>query len=495
MSLPPSTPQNNSYGRTAGIGAIWIMGSTFIAKAASFLSQLVLGWLLSQNDFGIYAMAISISSIAAAIQHGGADRILIQQGHRYRELARPILKLTFGLKLATATIISLIAPFAASSFGSQEVALLLWVIAGNIFINAPILIYRAKLTIDLRFRSLAQLNSWSAIIRYGSMISFAVAGLGPLSFVLPLLLVTVFEAVYLRLAVGPIPSDGQNLCRVLPQITSASIWIVTTAIGGAMVLNGDYLIIGSMMTQDQLGVYFFGYQLIASFNTLVASGLTSVLMPSFTKLINEPVRERAGFIKALKLMSLVFAPICAMILITAAPLVHLAWAGRWDAAIPIVQVLAIAFAANMIAPLTASITEAHGRWRLRACTVMFSGLTTMVAAYIGAWFGEIVYVAIAIGIQRVLMGLINTWIASRLTGCNYFHTLVEILPPFAIAMVCGGTAWSLSAFIFEPISQVTVCAAVFVTLWVILSRMLLWSRIQHMLHVFIPPSEKGGNSK
>ena len=40
-------------------GMLWSLLGTIISKGASFASQLVLGWLLSKEDFAIYAIAIS----------------------------------------------------------------------------------------------------------------------------------------------------------------------------------------------------------------------------------------------------------------------------------------------------------------------------------------------------------------------------------------------------------------------------------------------------
>ena len=57
------------------------------------------------------------------------------------------------------------------------------------------MVFQAKLSSDLNFRNYTQLNVLSAILRHGSMVGFALIGLGPLSFVLPLIIIALFETI------------------------------------------------------------------------------------------------------------------------------------------------------------------------------------------------------------------------------------------------------------------------------------------------------------
>lgn len=54
-----------------------------IGKFASLLSQLVLDCLLTKEDFGLYALALSLSSTAYLRRNGGAQQILVQKGDEY----------------------------------------------------------------------------------------------------------------------------------------------------------------------------------------------------------------------------------------------------------------------------------------------------------------------------------------------------------------------------------------------------------------------------
>ena len=49
-------------------------GSSLATRVGSFAAQIALGRLLSDEDFGVYAIAISIGALASVLRDGGAHR-------------------------------------------------------------------------------------------------------------------------------------------------------------------------------------------------------------------------------------------------------------------------------------------------------------------------------------------------------------------------------------------------------------------------------------
>jgi len=72
---------------------LWATLGTITSKSASFGAQLVLGWTLEKEDFALYAIAISWSTIAFALRNGGTEKLLVQSGRRYEEYAVPCFKI------------------------------------------------------------------------------------------------------------------------------------------------------------------------------------------------------------------------------------------------------------------------------------------------------------------------------------------------------------------------------------------------------------------
>ncbi|HPV84200.1 MAG TPA: hypothetical protein PK866_13775, partial [Nitrospira sp.] len=88
------TGQNSTkvVGSRITSGLVWSVFSIAVGKGASLIAQLILGWLLSKEDFALYAIAISWSTIVMALRNGGTQRLLIQKGTQYADLAVMYLK-------------------------------------------------------------------------------------------------------------------------------------------------------------------------------------------------------------------------------------------------------------------------------------------------------------------------------------------------------------------------------------------------------------------
>ncbi len=114
-----------SYGRAAVRGSMWVAATTALGKISSFLAQLVLGWLLSEDDYALYATAIAISSVVSVLYDGGMAKILIQRGHEYTNLARVILRISLVFNGLAATVLIVISLITTYYYQSTTLALLL----------------------------------------------------------------------------------------------------------------------------------------------------------------------------------------------------------------------------------------------------------------------------------------------------------------------------------------------------------------------------------
>lgn len=92
LSAHTGKDSTKGLGSRVTSGLLWSVLSIAVGKGASLFAQLILGWLLSKEDFALYAIAISWSTIVMALRNGGTQRLLIQQGTKYADLAVMYLK-------------------------------------------------------------------------------------------------------------------------------------------------------------------------------------------------------------------------------------------------------------------------------------------------------------------------------------------------------------------------------------------------------------------
>ena len=225
-------------------------------------------WVLSKGDFGVYALAVSTSALITSFQDAGAYKLLIQRASEYKTLARPVYQIAFASNCILAIILALLAPWLARFYGAPQLTLLLWVLAAYMPLNTPSMVLQSKLASDMRFKELSTIGAISAILRQAFTVLFALLGLGPLSFVIPVHLCAIFEWIAAWRLVGWLPREGKLTRDIFKDIWVTSQWIILGTLAKSLVMQGDYLVVGKLKTSEILGIYFFAFQLTAGFAML-----------------------------------------------------------------------------------------------------------------------------------------------------------------------------------------------------------------------------------
>jgi len=433
-SKPATLP---SYGPHAARGMMWVAAGSVVGKLASFGAQLALGWMLSKDDFAIYAIAISVSAIFISMRNGGVQRILLQRGRQYHRLASPLFKIALLFNLTTTGLILAVSPWAVDFFDSPALYPLLGIIAISVPLGTAAGVMNPKLGINLRFATATKIATASAVLRHGLAVSFALLGLGPLSFVLPLLVTAVFETVAAWWVVGLWPKGDPLTGPLLKTTLGASGWLIFGTVGAVLALQGDYLVLGRLETKATLGVYFFGYQLVGSIAAIFTSNFGSVLTPTFAHLSGEPDRQAKAFLKALRVLSFYVFPTFVFAALVAGPSVSLLWAGKWDQAIVVVQLISLSSTLHVISGLSRYLFEANGRWRIWSFTFIAGAVGTVFTAIVGAWVGDLFTIAVFISIYRFLYGIFTGLLGCWVCRVRLRDFFAAIGPPLLVCLACG----------------------------------------------------------
>lgn len=458
-------------GRAAIRGAGWSAVGGASMKVMGLLVQFALGWLLEPADFAIYGLALSLTVFTSAMTDGGVQKLLRQQPHRYSELVGPATVVAFGFGWVSAAILVALGLLSPRIFGVEGVAPIAMVLAANVGIYAPVAVMRSKLQIDLRFRDASLLEAVLTLVRGGLTVAFALAGFGALSFALPFIVGTIVEgAILLRIGAGRGLSLQGADARSVWAVIRATRWIMIAAACGALVLRGDYFVIG-VAAEPVLADYFFGFQLVASAMLLFTGGAYSVLLPVLARVTHDAARLRDAARRSVRLGAFVIAPASAATFLAAPAAIHLAWGGKWDGAIVVAQAVAISTATRGVALVASTAIEAMGRWRLRTLIEVVDGLLLVVAilAAIRLRGPDLAAIAFAVGLQRMLVGVLQVAVAGRAIGGGAWIAM-GWLARFAAPAVVAAMAIEATAR-FLPASATSVTSAViqlagFVAIWI-----------------------------
>jgi O-antigen/teichoic acid export membrane protein len=430
-----------------------VSGATFnalgamVSKFSSFIAQLVLGWLLSDGDFGIYAMCVSVMTFAF-FADGGLWKQLLARGAEYDRIAQPILKLQIAFGVATAVLLIAFAPVVARLyFQEQAIVPLLWLIAITYLLNAFTTVRRTKLLIDLRFKASAGVITASGVIRQFSSVIFALLGFGPLSFILPMVVASLFELVAMWRLVGPVPK-GEPLTREFAKpLLRSGAWIMLTVLGVGLSNRVELFIAGGSIDAKLLGLYYWGVSIAASTLVPVTSAVAGTFAAVFVKLAHDKARQAQAVERTMSAITLVLAPISMCLALAAPVLVDLMWNGKWNAAIPITQIAYISLPITVILSLSIMLYESHQRFRSGALLQLMDGGLAAVAACAIFIRGNIVDLAAANLVRIAVSSTITCLIISRFLEVPFVRVYAKPLRPLMLAVGTAGIFYVASGFV------------------------------------------------
>jgi len=455
---------------------LWVSVGTVASKLASLGAQLVLGWVLSTEDFALYAIAISWSTIVLALRNAGTQRFLIQKGSSYDEFASICFKIALLFNGIGFVLLALAAPALSQLYESNSLNVIIWIIALSLPLNTASLIFQAKLSSELNFGKLTRINIWSALLRHGSMAAFALMGFGPISFVLPLIVIAGFETVAGWYMVGAWPPNRRLTWQAMRGVLQASRWVMLTSLAGILVMNGDYLAISLLQTKETLGIYYFGFQLSFSLAALFTNGVEAVMMPAFSRLHNDQERQKVAFFKAARVLMLGATLACFALVLAANPLIHGLWGGKWDSAIQVVQLLALSLPIKLVMPLCRTLMEGRGEWRLVSTLLLADGIGTVLAGGIGAWLGGVMTIAVVVSGYNLVFGLMFCGFVTKRIGGQLGDMFVPVLSTFAfgsLALILTAVLTHVASIDDTELWQALGLVAVYSMIYVCLIRRFL----------------------
>ena len=174
----------------------------------------------------------------------------------------------------------------------------------------------------------------------------------------------------------------------------------------------DKVIISRLLGGAPLGTYAVAQRTVMSPVSAVSGAVSTVSLSAFARGQNEPAKLRSGASRAVGVVALVVLPSMVGLAAVAEQAVAVVYGPQWEAAVPVVMVLAPLAAVQAIACVTAAVMQAMGRadwlyrWALANCLV---GAGAMVVA--AQW-----------GLVGVSLGL---------------ATVVAVLTPFEMRMALG----------------------------------------------------------
>lgn len=448
-----------------------------LAQVSTQVSRLavsvVLARLLTPNEFGVVAAAMVVMVVAWQLTDLGTSAVIIQRESIDDALVSSVFwfNLALGAALSAVTLVGA-GPLAAG-LGQPQAAPAIRFLAAVSLLGAIGNMHHALLRRTMQFGRLATITIANAVVNSLLGISLAIAGAG----IWALVIGTVAGvAVSTATAWWFEPWRPSATCslRRLREVARFSIHFFWSNALAVVFGQLDKVIISRLLGGAPLGTYAVAQRTVLSPVQAVSGAVSTVSFSAFARGQDDPDKLRSGATRAAGVVSLVVLPSMVGLAVMADQAVAVVYGPQWEAAVPVMRVLAPVAAVQALSCVTASVMLAMGRsdwlyrWALANCLV---GAVAMVVASHWGLVGVSLALAAVVALltpfeMRMALGLIDMRLAAYLR---------PLLPHAAITSVMAVVAWLVGEGLDRSGAAVTTQLFVAVAAGAVVHLGLTWS--------------------
>ncbi len=384
-------------------GAGWVLAWRLGMRVLGLASTLILVRLLVPADFGLIALASGFMQTIDEMMSLGTEEAVIRQHDPDPDVYNTAFTLTAIRGLAVTLLVLVAAYPAADFFGEPRLGPVLLVVAALPLLDGIGNIGAVDFRRDLAFEK-----------------EFAIMVLPKLCGIIAAIVLHSYVAMLCGMLVNRTlrcvmtyvmhPFRPRLSLRAWRALVGYSVWTWVLSLAILLRNRADSLILGRLTNPATLGFYSLGSEIAALPTTELIEPLCRASFSGFAAARNSGDDVRETFLRLIGFAAMVTLPAGLGLSLIAAPLVRLALGPGWEAAVPVLAVLAIAGTMMVFGHLSLNLMSAHGLMgRLVGLTALGAamrvGLLLALVPPYGA-LGAAVAASIAIGIEQALTVLI-----------------------------------------------------------------------------------------
>jgi O-antigen/teichoic acid export membrane protein len=437
---------------TTNVG--WSAVAQFFRLGGQLLTTVILARLLPATDFGLIAMAMVVTGFVALFRDLGTSAAVIQRAEPSQALLSSAcwLNLVFGFALWM--VFASLAPAVATVLAEPRLVNVLQALLVALPITSLGAIPQALLEKASRFRTIALIESASAVIALSGAVWAAWLGWGVFSLVVQALLSALVTTIGCWIRCHWRPSLAWDGAAVSSLLTFGGN-LVGFNVFNYLIRNLDNLLVGRYLGATELGYYSMAYRLMLWPLQNISSVVGRALFPLFSRLQTDRGEFSGVYIQATMAVVFVTAPLMCGFFVLRDPLVTVALGSEWR---PVADVLAWLIPVGLLQSIGATVGSlylATGRTDVMFKWGILAGLLIVPAFVVGLQWG-ITGVAAAYGLASLLLFWPSLAIPYRLVNLRVGDVLYKLAPPLlsaaamAVVVALVALAWPGGADIQLP---------------------------------------------
>jgi PST family polysaccharide transporter len=413
----------------------------------------VVAHILSPRDFGVFAVALTAYVIVSSIAELGVSSILIRADLDIDALAPTVASVSV---LSSAIIAGAMVAFArpiGAALGSAAAAGPIKVMAIVVVLMGVSAVPNAQMVRDFKQDKIFMANAISFLPSTALLIVLAKSGSGAMAFAWSRVAGQAAMLAVL-MAVAPRRYRPGFARSALSVILAFGIPLAGANVVNYILLNVDYAFVGHLLGAADLGVYVLAFTLASAPYSLLGGVINSVSMPAFSRVKHDPDLLKNAMVGALRAVSLIVMPMCAMLLALARPLVLTVYGEKWVASANALEILAIYGVVFVVCLLFANMLTSFGRTKFLFVLQLIWIATLVPAMALGVHQDGIVgaaYAHVAVIVPIVLPSYL--FALKRVTGVRFAALGRAVVPALLASSAAALAARGVASLLNIPLTQ------------------------------------------
>ncbi|WP_326551989.1 lipopolysaccharide biosynthesis protein [Micromonospora sp. NBC_01813] len=406
MTADPTAPA--PLGGRVKRALAWSTLNSIALRFGSLGVGILLARLLAPEEFGVFAVALTVQTIVISLADLGMSADIIRHGVQGRAGTVTTISSVAGVLLASGMFLA--AWPVAAAMGSPQATPVVQVMSLTLVLSGLSVVPYAVMQREFRQRAQLGLDGASLVLSTVVTVGLVLLGMGAMALaisrVLAQSMVTVLQFLLTRSrpTFGFDPAVARSLLRFGVPLAGANVlsWVV---------MNVGHLTVGATAGAVMLGLYTLAFNISTWPMSALGVAIRAVALPAFAT-VTDPRRKAAGFVSAAALTWSLALLVGVLLSGLASVVVPLLYGQRWSMAADALAGLAFFGAFRVLFDLVATFLIAVG-----ASRALFVAQVVWLAA---------LFPAVILGVR---------WYG--LAGAGVGHALVcalIILPMYAIAL-------------------------------------------------------------
>jgi O-antigen/teichoic acid export membrane protein len=383
-------------------GVFWALGAQVGLQAIRLVGVIVLARLLTPDDYGTAALAVTLASFSMILGDLGYGTALVQASTASQRWASTACWCALAAGLTGFGFVALGAYPAARALNEPEVTGLVIAAGLTLFLVAAGSTSNALLTRSMTFGVIQSAGVAASAFATASAIAAAALGAGAWALVLQQVALAAVTSAWFIVAARWLPSLAFSraafrfLSRFAIPVTGGSVFFVLQGLV-------TVLLIGRLVGIDELGIWSLSMAIVIIPLSLVAAPLSRVIYAAFARMRDNQQRVAEVWLDGFVLLASIVLPALFGLIAVAPDLIPLVFGSQWVPAVPVVQILCIFVMSRTLQTWNNSVMDAAGKPHV----AMILNASVLIALPPSIWFGSafgIEGVAIAYSLAALLCG-------------------------------------------------------------------------------------------